>query len=147
MVENPIAKKLINILTSEFTVAPAPCDCLPEVYLRGEIENMIHAYTNEELKLQEKDLQFSIYKIIKEKTSELYFSEEGQYREIKNEQAPDENLLLVFVESKTGYFSTNSARLFFDLDVKIGVTEEDVTNNTMWYLEYISAQEMLQTWF
>lgn len=148
MTENDTAKKLMVLLNTRFSIVPLSKDCVSEAYLQSETYNMIHACMNENLKLTEKELNFSIYKIIRNEASELYFSEEkGQYAKQNNRKQPGEKLLLVFVEHKSGYFSTNSSKLFLELTIDIGVTQEDIDNKTLRYLEYLSSKETLQKFF
>lgn len=131
---------LMEVLFRRFDIRKLKAAELPHRYLEFERKNVVNSVVNEKLQLQEDALDIEVFKIMRSAVSEEYFSfEKSHYTNYEDEFR--ESILLVCVEKKTGYFSTNSSKLFLEFILDIGVSDEDRRNRTFWYQQYLSARE------
>lgn len=105
-----------KFLQENFNFHAETADKIEELTKRILIFNILSYADNEEL--HEQDLEIKVYKVKKDECSESYFQElieNGIYSE-------STKWISVYVEEKTGYFETESNRMFLEINkyLKVG---------------------------
>ena len=129
--------KIIDILKNKFSVKKVSENEISSYYLISEKENIINSYKNDDLNLLENQLEVVIVKILEDNVSSKYFLKENGFSNVEN------GMLYVLVELNTGYFVSNSNRLYAELVCEAGVSKKDRDDNTIAYQEYLSTKRWL----
>lgn len=129
--------KVLDILRNKLSVEEVSENEISSYYLASEKENIVNSYKNDELGLSKNKLKVVIVKIIKNEASSKYFLNENGFSDCEN------GMLYVLLELQTGYFISNSNRLFAELVYEVGISKEDRDNNTIAYQEYLSKKNFL----
>ncbi|MFW8052733.1 hypothetical protein [Vagococcus fluvialis] len=134
----------INWLNENVTWEEIALSKMPEIGLKMHLLNISHSINNFDEAYISKHV--SIYSVVKDNLSEIYFSEtkSGFMPESNNK-----NLLfvLIFDNGEYDYVGTNSDRLFLQMMVDIGISEENVKLKSERYLEYKNNKEILETFY
>lgn len=139
------AKKIISILEKRFVVTDLPLESIQRYLMEFKVENALNSYLNDDKNLSAEDLDFCVYKIERTKESEIYFSEQkGYFADVFFDKQTGEPILIAVIEKNTGYYSVNSSLLFLELNVEIGISEDDKKHNTLRYQEYIGSKQLLK---
>lgn len=108
------APELIDCLMEMVDVNEISLSNLPGFALQNAYFNATNCILNADLKLAPSDLSFVAYNVIRNDKRDKYIS-----NSLENE------LLFVIFEKQTGYVSSNSDRLFLDLELVRGVSRRE----------------------
>lgn len=133
---NETKEKIHAFLSEKFFLKPYPTELLPSGFLDLQKKNMMTSYINDTYKLQLSDISFEIFKIEKNLNSESYFSLNLGFQPISTKSCPNTETLLIFLSNNTPYYWTNSGLLFLEISKFLGVSENDIQQNSTRYLEY-----------
>lgn len=115
----------VHHLESKVDVRPLMPSEFPKPMVRMVNKNAVYAVKNKRLQLTAEELYFAYYELEMTEKSRSYLSQ--------TEKENFESFYAVF-EERTGYIWSNCDKLFLELIIEEGVTEEDVKDQEMDYL-------------
>lgn len=119
---------------------------IPTTILKSHLLNIAHSINNFNEEYIYTNL--SVYSILKDELSYIYFSESlsGFIPEFDKKNS-ELLFLLVFQDSQLNYVGTNSDRLFLQISVDIGVSDNDKKLKSEKYLEYKNNKKILEQYY
>lgn len=119
---------------------------IPTTILKSHLLNIAHSINNFNEKYIYTNL--SIYSILKDELSYIYFSESlGGFIPEFDKKNSELLFILVFQDGKFNYVGTNSDRLFLQISVDIGVSDNDKKLKSEKYLEYKNNKKILEQYY
>lgn len=109
--------ELVNWLGEQVDIKKIPLNSLPGRTMQTAAFNACHCILNEHLQLNPDDMSFLAFQVVKNHKSSRYFND--KYKD---------DLIYVVLEENTGYISSNSNRLFLDLELNRGVSQHEFDN-------------------
>lgn len=127
--------ELVEWLRERVDVTENSLSDFPKYYASRIPYNAIHCLQNQEIKAGPDDLEFLCYRLEKTPRNEAY-----------NQVLPaiHQEFIYVVMEKKTGYILSNSNKLFLELSLLQGVTQEDIDNDTLYMKAYRANQKFYQ---
>ncbi|WP_324823188.1 hypothetical protein [Sinanaerobacter sp. ZZT-01] len=128
--------QIIDFLKNKVDIEQINFNILPENIRSGSIYNVIHSLRNERIKEKTENLDFLVYKMIKNDRSSIYYS---SY--IHTSPNQDYDIIYLIIEKSTMCLQSNCNRLITELLIYQGVSEYDYTNKTLMLYSYFSILE------
>lgn len=127
-------EELIEYLKHKTDIVEIATTVLPASYLHHMIYNVLHCLRNEELNISADELNFVIYKIIRNHKSNSYY--QYDYAHLLDFQEDD--FIFVVFETRTGVIHCNSGKLMIELIIEQGVSQYDYDNETRLFNVYLA---------
>lgn len=130
-------EELVTYLKNKVDVEAVETEAISNLHMRFTGHNVVHCLLNEQLKLSADDLDFVVYKLVRNEKSDDYYSKfwVNISASLRNE------LIYIIFETKTGYVYSNCNTLYLELYLKRGVSQFDYDNETLLLISYLSAVE------
>ncbi len=113
--------ELINLLKNMLTVQEIGLDTFSDYYRERLKHNAFYCINNQKLQITPDEMVFRFFEIIKDKRAKQYFVNEPN-------QLFTQDMCYIIFEEKTGYMDSSSNKLFLDMMLKRGVSQEDYDN-------------------
>ncbi len=107
--------ELINIFKAKADIKEILLNDIPGYTKNSIIYNVKHSMLNEYLQLNPNEMIFFAFLMIKNQKSEKYFCDKYQF----------EKFIYVVFEEHTGYVWSNNNRLFVELELERGVSQQE----------------------
>ncbi len=118
--------ELIDFLKSKVDVEEISFDDFPYYNLQMLTNNAVHCIQNMELQIKPEDMLFRIFRVIKNEKSDKYC------------EANSKDFMFVVIEEHTKYICSNSNRLFVEIDLASGISQDEYNNEGLLFRSLIS---------
>lgn len=125
--------ELINFLKTSIDVKEIALNDIPGYAKHSIVYNATHSILNEELQLNPDEMIFFAFLIIKNQRSDKYFQDKYQF----------ENSIYVVFEERTGYIWSNNNRLFVELELERGISQQEFDTEGILFRSLLSHLAIL----
>lgn len=125
--------ELINILKAKADIKEILLNDIPGYTKNFIVYNVKHSILNEHLQLNPNEMTFFVFLVIKNQKSEKYFCDKYQF----------EKFIYVVFEEHTGYVWSNNNRLFVDLELERGVSQQEFDTEGILFRSLLSHLAIL----
>lgn len=128
---------LLKWLNQQVSLTELKLSDFSEPFLAHLKLNAINAVTNQHRALDGENFHFVCYKLND-------VPQNCEYNDVLRDT--HEEFVYVILEKNTGYISSNSGRLYLQLVIEQGVTQDDINQNSAYMQYYLSCIEAFRNW-
>ena len=125
-------EELIDYLKDRMDIVGITPSELSQAYYQSILFTFVHCIRNYKFNLTANEFDITINKILKNDKSIAYF----EYERLSSES--NQNDIFVVFEKKAGIIYTNNSKLFLELCIEQGVSQDDYDNETILFDAYLS---------
>ena len=122
--------ELINILKSKVDVEETSFKNFPYYNLQMLTNNATHCVQNMELQIKPDEMRFRIFRVIENEKSDKY------------NVGTTKDFIFVVIEEHTRYICSNSNKLFLEMELASGVSQDEYNNEGLVFRSVISHMAM-----
>ena len=130
--------ELMDFLASKATLTEMQLEDVDEIYLNSIEYNIKNSDAYNNLKKEERKLDFIAYKYLNNKSNHEFYHKYSNFIAL-----PHCNDIVIIFETKTNRVTCNCTKLQLELTVYKGIDKYNFDNKTMYLLEYLTNIDFL----
>lgn len=107
--------ELVELLRTKVDLVEIAPEDMPKSLIESSGYNATHCILNDELHLKPEELSFVVYRVVDNAKSKEYLAKEHH----------EDYFVFVIFEHRTGYMWSNSTRIFLEMELARGVSQQE----------------------